>query len=41
VARMESIRLVLALTADDSWEVHHMDMKTMFLNGELADVYVR
>jgi hypothetical protein len=38
---MESIRLVLALTADDRWEVHHMDVKTMFLNGELKEVYVQ
>jgi hypothetical protein len=38
---MESIRLVLTLTADDRWEVHHMDMKTMFLNGEPKEVYVQ
>jgi hypothetical protein len=42
VARMESVRLVLALAADEGWEVHHMDVKTTFLNGELAEeVYVQ
>jgi hypothetical protein len=39
---MESVRLVLALVADEGWEVHHMDMKTTFLNGELTvEVYMR
>jgi hypothetical protein len=42
VARMESVRLVLALVADEGWEVHHMDIKTVFLNGKLAEeVYVQ
>jgi hypothetical protein len=42
VARMESVRLVLALAADEGWEVHHMDVKTTFLNGELAEeVYMQ
>ncbi|KAK3133758.1 hypothetical protein QOZ80_6AG0540590 [Eleusine coracana subsp. coracana] len=37
VARMESVRLVLALAAKKSWLVHHMDVKSAFLNGELAE----
>jgi hypothetical protein len=37
VARMESIRLVLALVADEGWVVHNMDMKTVFLNEELTE----
>jgi hypothetical protein len=42
VARMESIRLVLTLVVDEGLAVHHMDMKTTFLNGELAEeVYVQ
>jgi hypothetical protein len=42
VARMESVRLVLALATDEGWEVHHMDVKTAFLNGELSEeVYVQ
>jgi hypothetical protein len=42
VAHMESVHLVLALATDEGWEVHHMDVKTAFLNGELVeDVYVQ
>jgi len=42
VARMESVRLLLALAAVRSWKVHHLDVKSAFLNGELAEeVYVQ
>ena len=42
VARMEAIRLLLALAAHEAWEVHHMDVKSAFLNGELQEeVYVQ
>lgn len=42
VARIESIRLLLALAAHEGWQVHHMDVKSAFLNGELVEeVYVR
>ena len=42
VARMESVRLLLALTAAKDWRVHHLDVKSAFLNGELAEtVFVR
>jgi len=42
VARLETVRLLLALAADGQWEVHHMDVKSAFLNGELQeDVYVQ
>jgi hypothetical protein len=42
VARMESVHLILALAVDEGWEVHHMDVKTVFLNRELAEeVYVQ
>jgi hypothetical protein len=37
VARLESVRLLLALAAHDGWPVHHMDVKTAFLNGELDE----
>jgi hypothetical protein len=41
VARLESVRLLLAVAAQEGWEVHHMDMKSAFLNGDLAEeVYV-
>jgi hypothetical protein len=38
VARLESVRLLLAIAAHHSWEVHHMDVKSAFLNGELKEV---
>lgn len=41
VARIETIRLVIAVAASNGWELHHLDVKTAFLNGELKeDVYV-
>lgn len=41
VARMESVRLLLALAASEGWAVHHMDVKSAFLNGDLREeVYV-
>jgi hypothetical protein len=40
VARMESVRL-LALSAQEGWHVHHMDVKLAFLNDDLKEeVYV-
>ncbi|WVZ98205.1 LOW QUALITY PROTEIN: hypothetical protein U9M48_043674 [Paspalum notatum var. saurae] len=42
VARIEAVRLLLALAAQEGWEVHHMDVKTAFLNGDLQEeVYVQ
>jgi hypothetical protein len=41
VARMESMWLLFALTAQKGWRVHHMDVKSVFLNGDLKEeVYV-
>ncbi len=37
VARLESVRLLLALAASEGWAVHHMDVKSAFLNGELRE----
>lgn len=37
VARLETIRLIIALAAQEGWEIHHMDVKSAFLNGELAE----
>ena len=41
VARMESIRVLLALTCHLKFKFYQMDVKTAFLNGFLKkDVYV-
>ena len=41
VARLESVHLLLAIAAHHSWEVHHMDVKSAFLNEKLKEtVYV-
>lgn len=34
---MEIVRLLISL-AHEGWKVHHMDVKSTFLNGELIDV---
>ncbi|WVZ58547.1 hypothetical protein U9M48_008813 [Paspalum notatum var. saurae] len=42
VARMEAVRLLLALAAQEGWQVHHMDVKTAFLNSDLQEeLYVQ
>jgi hypothetical protein len=41
MARLESVRMLLAIAAQENWTVHHMDVKSAFLNGELCEeVYV-
>lgn len=35
VARLESVRLLLAHAANEGWSVHHMDVKSAFLNDGL------
>jgi hypothetical protein len=37
VARLNSVRLLIALAAQDGWEVHHLDVKSAFLNGDLQE----
>jgi hypothetical protein len=32
---MDSVRLLITLAAHEGWEVHHMDVKSTFLNGDL------
>ena len=41
VARMETVRTVLSIVAQQKWKVYQMDMKSTFLNGVLKEeVYV-
>jgi hypothetical protein len=41
MAQMESVRLLFALAAQEGCHVHHMDVKSAFLNGDLKEeVYV-
>ena len=41
VARIETVRFVIAMAASRGWEIHHLDIKTAFLHGDLKEeVYV-
>jgi len=37
VARMETVRLIIALAAQRHWKIHQMDVKSAFLNGPLDE----
>lgn len=37
VARIETIQLLINLAASNGWEIHHLDVKTTFLHGELKE----
>ena len=37
VARAESIRILIALAAQLKWNLHHLDVKSAFLNGEIEE----
>ena len=42
VARMDTVRIVLAIIAQNKWLVYQMDVKSTFLNGYLEEeVYVK
>ena len=42
VAKMDSIRLVLVIVASKRWEVHHMDVKIVFIHSDLhEDIYMQ
>ena len=42
MAKMDSIRLVLAIAASKHWEVHHMDVKISFIHGDIhEDIYMK
>ena len=39
---MDSIILVLVVAASKRWEVHHMDVKSAFLHGDLKEeIYMK
>lgn len=41
VAQIETVRTILALAGSNGWKVHHPDVKSTFLNGNLdEEVYV-
>ena len=41
VARVESIQILLALTTQFKWNLHHLDVKSSVVNGEIKEeVYV-
>ena len=41
VARIETVRVIIALAASNGWEIHHLDVITAFLHGDLQEeVYV-
>jgi hypothetical protein len=37
MVRLDTIRLLITLAADRVWEMHHLDVKSMFLNGDLHE----
>ena len=42
IERMDSIRLVLTVATSKRWEVHHMDVKSAFLHGDLKEeIYMK
>ena len=41
VSRMETIRMILSIAAQNKWNIHQMDVKSAFLNGILKEeVYI-
>jgi hypothetical protein len=37
VANMNSVRMILSLVARFGWWIHQMDVKSVFLHGELSE----
>ena len=42
MVRIESIRVLIAITAQHSWLLHHLYVKSAFLNGDVhEEMYVK
>jgi len=42
VIKMTSVRIILAIVAFESWQIHQMDVKNTFLHGDLKEeIYIR
>jgi hypothetical protein len=42
VARIDTVKFILALAANRGWQIHHLDVKSAFLHGVLEEeVYVQ
>ena len=39
VARLDMVRMVLAIVAHNKWYVHQMDVMSIFLNGSLEEEF--
>jgi hypothetical protein len=38
VARLEIVRLIMAIACGKNWPLYHLDVKSTFVNGPLAEV---
>ena len=38
VARLESFKILITIAAQENWELHHIEVKTAFSNGDIKEV---